>query len=720
MVCQNGKESMDYQGKAAYLDPILPIDERVDDLVGRMTLEEKVSQTLHGAPAIARLGVPTYNWWNECLHGVGRAGIATVFPQAIGLAATWNADLIYEVATAISDEARAKHHEFVRQGIRDIYTGLTFWSPNINIFRDPRWGRGQETYGEDPYLTSRLGVAFVRGLQGDDPRYLKVVATPKHFAVHSGPEAERHSFDAVVDKKDLWETYLPAFEAAIKEGKARSIMGAYNRTNGEPCCGSKTLLGDILRQNWGFDGYVVSDCWAISDFYKYHKIVDTPVEAVAMAMNNGCDLCCGTLYSFLVDAVKEGLVEEATLDQAVKRLFRARFELGMFDSPEMVGYAQIPYEVNDSDEHRKLALKTAQESIVLLKNDGILPLSKEIKSIAVIGPNSDNLDALLGNYNGIPSRYTTPLYGIKDIVSPETTVYHTQGCDLKDTSTKGFAVAKELASKAEAAILCLGLSPRIEGEEGDGGDLEDINLLGVQEDLLRAIYDTGTPTIVVLMSGSPIAVNWAEENAAAILAAWYPGEEGGRAIADVIFGDYNPAGRLPITFYKSIDDLPDFEDYRMENRTYRYFKGEPLYPFGHGLSYTTFAYSDLTITPNPIQAGQGVQVEVTVENTGDLPGDEVVQLYLTDLEASVPVPICSLQGFSRIHLAPKENKTISFTLTPYNMALVDYAGKRIVEPGRFQVALGGRQPMGPGEGSKDIIFGEFVVEGERTEAKLTD
>ena len=636
-------ESRD-SSQPAYLNPELPIEERVEDLVSRMTLEEKVSQTLNGARGIERLGIPKYDWWNECLHGVARAGVATVFPQAIGMAATWNEELIFEVATAISDEARAKHHEFVRRGIRDIYTGLTMWSPNINIFRDPRWGRGQETYGEDPYLTSRLGVAFVKGLQGDDPKYLKVVATPKHFAVHSGPERDRHRFDALVSEKDLWETYLPAFEATVKEGKAQSVMGAYNRTNGEPCCGSPTLLQEILRQKWGFTGYVTSDCWALGDFFKHHRVVDTPVEAVAMAMNAGCDLCCGSLYSFLVDAVREGLVEEATLDTAVKRLFTARFRLGMFDPEEKVPYAQIPYEVNDCEEHRQLAQKTARESIVLLKNDGLLPLDKNIKKIAVIGPNADNLDALLGNYNGIPSRFTTPLAGIKEKVGPETIVYHTKGCELIDDSRRGFAVAEELARKADVAVVVLGLSPTIEGEEGAADDRADIQLLGVQEELLKSVHATGTPVVLVLLNGSAIAVNWADENVAAILEAWYPGEEGGTAIADVLFGDYNPAGRLPVTFYKSLDQLPPFEDYRMENRTYRYFKGEPLYPFGYGLSYTTFTYSDLRITPATIKAGQ-VLPSRSPENTGSMAGDDGAAVPHR-LEASVPVPIRSSRALS--------------------------------------------------------------------------
>lgn len=710
---QKAKVTSTGSRQAVYKNPDAPLEERVNDLIGRMTLEEKVSQMLNEAPAIDRLGIPAYDWWNECLHGVARAGIATVFPQAIGMAATWNTDLIYRVAVAISDEARAKHHEFLRRNNRGRYTGLTMWSPNINIFRDPRWGRGQETYGEDPYLTARLGVAFVRGLQGDDPKYLKVVATPKHYAVHSGPEAERHEFDAVVSKKDLWETYLPAFEATIKEGKAVSIMGAYNRANGEPCCASKTLLGEILRGKWGFDGYVVSDCGAICDIFKHHRVVETPAEAAAMAVNAGCDLNCGATYKFLLDAVEQGLISEETIDRALKRLFTARFRLGMFDPPERVPYAQIPYEVNDCREHRELALQTARESIVLLKNENnFLPLDKNLRSIAVIGPNADSLDVLLGNYNGIPSRFVTPLEGIKNRVSADTIVYHTRGCELTGESREGFAVAEEIAGKADVAIVVLGLSPRIEGEEGDSvGDREDIGLLGVQEDLLKAVHATGIPVVLVLLNGSAIAVNWADEHVAAIVEAWYPGEEGGTALADVLFGDYNPAGRLPVTFYKSIEQLPPFEDYNMKGRTYRYFRGEPLYPFGYGLSYTRFEYSNLRIEPAAVNAGSDVRVEVDVENVGDRSGDEVVQLYLSDVEASVPVPIRELQGYERIHLAPGEKKTVSFTLTARQMAVVDNDGKRVLEPGRFVVAVGGQQPGGR-EGCGNVVTGEFVVNGE--------
>ncbi|NOZ27476.1 MAG: glycoside hydrolase family 3 protein [Chloroflexi bacterium] len=718
------------QGQPIYKDPSRPVEERVDDLVSRMTLEEKVSQMVHAARAIERLDIPEYDWWNECLHGVARAGIATVFPQAIGLAATWNVDLMHRVATVISDEARAKHHEFVRQGIRARYTGLTFWSPNINIFRDPRWGRGQETYGEDPYLTSRMGVAFVKGLQGDDPRYFKVVATPKHYAVHSGPEADRHHFDARASVRDMRETYLPAFKACIKEGKAYSIMGAYNRTNGEPCCASKTLLEEILRKEWGFEGYVVSDCGAIRDIYMYHKVVDTPEEAAAMAVKAGCDLNCGETYYALLKAVGKGLISEEVIDRAVKRLFTARFRLGMFDPPEMVPYAQIPYEVNDCPEHRALALQAARESIVLLKNaNGFLPLSKELQTIAVIGPNADDVPVLLGNYNGTPSKAITPLEGIRNKLSSGTTIYYAKGCEVVGDDRSGLAEAVEAAKKADVAILCLGLSQAVEGEEGQReglpkglvsqGDRTDIDLPGVQEDLLKAVYETGTPVVLVLINGSAVAVNWADEHVPAIIEAWYPGEEGGTAIADVLFGDYNPAGRLPVTFYKSVDQLPPFEDYNMAGRTYRYMTEEPLYPFGFGLSYTRFEYGNLRIEPQSIRPGENVQVAVDVTNIGDRAGDEVVQLYVTDVEASVPVPIRHLEGFTRVHLAPGETKTVTFTLTPTQMSVIDDRDRRVIEPGEFRIAVGGRQPdVKTRDGESNVLTGHFTVTGEVTEIEL--
>jgi len=711
----------------AYQDVNLPVEVRVADLVARLTLEEKVSQMVHDAPAIERLGIPKYNWWNECLHGVARAGIATVFPQAIGLAATWNVDLVHRIAVAISDEARAKHHEAVRQGVRDIYKGLTFWSPNINIFRDPRWGRGQETYGEDPYLTARLGVAFVRGLQGDDARYLKLVATPKHFAVHSGPEAERHRFDARVDERDLRETYLPAFEACVKEGKAFSVMGAYNRTNGEPCCASPTLLGRILRQEWGFAGYVVSDCWAIGDIYKHHKVVATVEEAAALAVKAGCDLNCGEAFGALLAAVAQGLITEETIDQAVQRLFTARFRLGLFDPPEMVPYAQIPIAVNGSPAHRALALQAARESIVLLKNQNhFLPLRQDLRCIAVIGPNADDATVLLGNYHGTPSRSVTPLQGLQARFSPATEVLYAPGCDLLDENTDGFSEAIALAERADVVIFVGGISQLVEGEEGQRegvaggrrsrGDRDDLNLPGVQEKLLQALHATGRPVILVLLNGSALAVNWASEHLPAIVEAWYPGEEGGTALAEVLFGDYNPAGRLPVTFYKSVADLPPFEDYRMAGRTYRYFRGEPLFPFGYGLSYTTFAYSNLRLSAATIAPSETLAVSVDVQNVGERAGDEVVQLYFSDTVASVPVPIRQLGGFVRLHLAPGEKQTVTFILTPRQLSLIDDTGRRVIEPGEFQLAVGGRQPE-PADlvkKSTAVLFSSFQVVGQVT------
>ena len=792
--------------KAPYLDPSLPVNQRVDDLVSRMTLEEKVSQMMNVAPAIPRLGIPEYDWWNEALHGVAISGIATVFPQAIGLGATFNPPLINRVATVISEEARAKYHEAQRRGNRNRFYGLTFWSPNINIFRDPRWGRGQETYGEDPYLTSRLGVAFVKGLQGDDPKYLKVVSTPKHYAVHSGPEPERHRFDAAAIERDLRETYLPAFRATVTEAGARSVMCAYNRVNGEPACASTHLLGDVLRDEWGFGGYVVSDCGAIDDIYQRHHFVKTAEEASSLAVKRGTDLECGNTYKSLVSAVKQGLITEAEIDRSVKRLFEARFRLGMFDPPQMVPYAKIPFSANDSEEHRQLALEAARESIVLLKNDNnALPLRKDLKSIAVIGPSADDVRVLLGNYNGEPSRATTPLAGIRSRVASQTKVFHALGTTLTEVSavpvpssalrgpegerglraeffanknlegpplvsridetvnfdwgmsnpaqgisaddfsarwtgklvptvsgkyrfgaiaddgvriyldgnliaqdwtdhapatitgevtlqagksydikmeyyeSKIGAVAKlvwqppvsnpeppyaeavRVAKEADTVVLVLGLSSQLEGEEMNireagflGGDRTDITLPKRQQGLLEAVAATRKPIVVVLLSGSALAVNWANEHVAAIVQAWYPGEEGGAAIADVLFGDYNPAGRLPVTFYKSVDELPAFTNYAMDGRTYRFFKGQPLYPFGHGLSYTRFTYSSFAVSSARVSISDPVKVSATVENAGDREGDEVVQLYVTNLKASVRVPIRSLAGVERIHLKPGE------------------------------------------------------------------
>jgi len=618
----------------------------------------------------------------------------------------WDAPLLHRIAVAISDEARAKHHEYLRQGDRGLYKGLTIWSPNINIFRDPRWGRGHETYGEDPFLTARLGVAFVKGLQGDDPRYLKTVATPKHYAVHSGPEGLRHGFDAVVSQKDLVETYLPAFEACVTEGKAESVMAAYNRTNGEVCAGSPTLLGGFLRGAWHFSGYVVSDCWAIKDFHESHKVTSTFEESAAMAVKAGCDLNCGCSYGYIPSAVAQGLLTEADVDVCLKRLFRARLRLGMFDPLARVPFASIPYERNDCDEHRALARTAARASIVLLKNDAVLPLRKDLGSVAVLGPNAYDLPVLLGNYFGEPSRAVTPLDGIRAAVSPRTKVWYAQGCKRQGTTTDGLGRAGNLseavsvAQRADAVVLFLGLSADIEGEQGDAGNSEaagdklDLRLTGLQQPLLEAIVALGKPTVLVVLAGSAMDVSWAHDNVGAIVQAWYPGEEGGTALAEVLFSDVSPAGRLPITVPRAIADVPPFESYAMAGRPYRYLDPAkpPLYPFGYGLSYTRFAYRDIAVSRPHVPAGEGLRITAVVENVGARAGDEVVQLYLKDLEASVAVPHHSLRGFQRIHLAPGASHEVAFELTARDLALVDEAGRRVVEPGRFRASIGGSQP----------------------------
>lgn len=712
------------EDKPLYLDYSRSFEERVNDLVSRMTLEEKISQMINTAVGIPRLHIPKYNWWNECLHGVWSGDHATVFPQAIGLAATWNEDLMFKVASVISDEARAKHHEFVKRGKRGLFQGLTFWSPNVNLFRDPRWGRGQETYGEDPYLSSRMGVNFVKGLQGDDPKYLKVVATPKHYVVHSGPEGLRHRFNAVATSKNLYETYLPAFEACIREGKAYSIMCAYNRTNEDPCCSSEFLLQEILREEWGFEGYVVSDCGAIGDIYRGHKMVETAAEAAAVAINAGCDLFCQVMYAnirnkkrfwlWMSDAVAQNILSEDTIDKSVKRLFMARFKLGMFDPPELVQYQQIPFEVNDSEEHRTLALKTARESIVLLKNENsILPIRKDLKSIAVIGPNAEDLNVLKGNYSSDPSRYTSFLQGIKQKVSSETQVLYVRGCGLKSKSKDEFDKAIEAANNSELVVMVLGISPLFEGEEGTAtesvanGDRINLDLPGVQEDLLKEIHKTGKSIILILTSGSALSVNFARENIPAILQAWYPGEEGGAATADIIFGDYNPSGKLPITFYKSVDQLPPFEDYNMEGRTYRYFKDVPLYPFGHGLSYTRFKYSNLSISSQKTNIGDDVEVSVDLENVGNRLGDEIVQLFIHKSTSNINLPLRELQGFTKITLKSAEKTRVSFVLTPKSFSHINNEGKRLVEAGTFLISVGGCQPD---FGDKGVDFVEGMLE----------
>ncbi len=664
--------------------------QKAKELVSQMTLEEKASQLRYNAPAIERLNLPEYNWWSEALHGVARAGTATVFPQAIGLAAMFDADFLREIAQTIALEGRAKYNEAAKLNDRGIYKGLTFWSPNINIFRDPRWGRGHETYGEDPYLTASLGIAFVKGLQGEG-EYLTSAACAKHFAVHSGPEAVRHEFDARVNPKDLWETYLPAFEALVKEADVEAVMGAYNRVNGEPACGSKTLLVDILREKWGFEGHVVSDCWAISDFHMFHKITDTAPESAALAIKNGCDLNCGNTYLHLLAAYQEGLITEEMITTACERLMTTRYLLGLMD--ENRSFNDITLLQNDTPEHNDMAYQAALRSITLLKNDGVLPLDKKaVKTLAVIGPNADSQLVLEGNYAGTSSRYVTFLEGLKQACGEDIRVMYALGSRLYEDQDSPItekdnriSEAVAIANHADAVVLCLGLDASIEGEQGDtgnadaSGDKLDLELPAVQRRLLKAVLKTGKPVILVLSSGSAIRVT--EGNA--ILWTGYPGQAGGRALADLLFGKVSPSGRLPVTFYHSADDLPDFTDYSMENRTYRYFKSETLYPFGFGLSYTTFNYGE------PVLSGNTVTVDVT--NTGSMAGDEVVQLYIKNHHQDAPLhPV--LCAYQRVGLKPGETKTVSLNVTQNAFRLVDELGKVTFHQGKKTLYLAGHQP----------------------------
>lgn len=677
--------------------------DRAKALVAQMSLEEKVHQMLHAAPAIERLGVKAYNWWNEALHGVARAGVATVFPQAIGLAATFDEELLEEVADAIATEGRAKFNMQQEFGDTDIYKGLTFWAPNVNIFRDPRWGRGHETYGEDPYLSARLGVRFIQGLQGHDENYLKAAACAKHFAVHSGPEDVRHSFDAVVSEQDLRETYLPAFEACVREGKVEAVMGAYNRTNGEPCCGSERLLQQILRGEWQFDGHVVSDCWAIRDFHEHHKVTSGPVESVALAVNRGCDLNCGSIFLFLLEAVKEGLVSEETIDQAVIRLFTTRMKLGLFDEPAQVPFTKIGYAEADSAAMRELNRKAARESIVLLKNDGLLPLGKSnIRTIGVIGPNADNRRALVGNYEGTASRYITVKEGIQDYVGDEIRVFYSEGCHLyKDKienlgeSNDRLAEVKGVCKESDVVVVCLGLDASLEGEEGDtgnqygSGDKRDLSFPGHQEQVLKTACESGKPVVLVVLSGSALGLGWAHEHVSAIIQGWYPGAQGGRVIAEAIFGAFSPEGKLPVTFYHSIEELPAFTDYSMKNRTYRYMQQEALYPFGYGLSYTEFEFDDVKLDRDRITEA-GVQVTAKIRNTGSMAGGETLQVYVKAERDGTPNP--QLKAIRKVRLQPGEEQTVSVHLPLEAFGLYDEAGNRSIRQGVYTVYAGASQP----------------------------
>ena len=679
-------------------------EKRARSLVAQMTLEEKVSQMLNGAPAIERLGIKAYNWWNEALHGVARAGTATVFPQAISLAATFDEDFIEKVADAVSTEGRAKFNAQQKYDDLDIYKGLTFWSPNVNIFRDPRWGRGHETFGEDPYLTSRLGVRFVEGLQGHDENYLKAAACAKHFAVHSGPEDLRHEFNAEVDIQDLYETYLPAFKACVQEAKVEAVMGAYNRTNGEPCCGSRTLLQDILRKEWGFKGHVVSDCWAIKDFHEGHGVTSGAEESVAMAVNNGCDLNCGNLFLYVADAVKKGMIPEERVDEALVHLFTTRMKLGLFEAEKKTPFDDIPYTVVDSGQMQALNLEAAEKCVVLLKNEGgLLPLDKtRIQTIGVIGPNANNRKALVGNYEGTASRYITISEGIQEYVGDGVRVLVSEGCHLYQNQisnlSKGHDRDSEVKAVCEASdvvIMCLGLDSGLEGEEGDqgnqyaSGDKPNLNLPGRQQEILELACESGKPVVLVLLSGSALAVNWADEHVPAIIQGWYPGAQGGRAIARVLFGDKNPEGRMPVTFYRSSEELPPFTDYSMKNRTYRYMKNEALYPFGYGLSYTDFSYTGLSVSSDVI-GKEGVTVRTVIKNTGDREGTETVQIYIkADREDT---PNAQLKGMKKVSLQAGESREVSLFLPAEAFALYDKQGVNRVEAGRYLIFAGGAQP----------------------------
>lgn len=678
--------------------------ERAKELVAKMTLEEKVSQMLHDAPAIERLGVPAYNWWNEALHGVARAGVATMFPQAIGLAASFDEDMMELVADAISTEARAKYNMQQEFGDKDIYKGLTMWSPNVNIFRDPRWGRGHETYGEDPYLTSRLGVRFINGLQGHDEKYMKTAACAKHFAVHSGPEELRHEFDAVASKQDLFETYLPAFQAAVEEADVESVMGAYNRTNGEPCCGSKTLLTDILRNTWKFDGHVVSDCWAIKDFHQGHNVTSDAVESVSLAVENGCDINCGNIFVYLTQAVKEGKISEEKITEACERLFATRMKLGLFDDPEDVPFNQIPYEIVDSKEMQEMNLDIAKRCLVLLKNeDNLLPLKKEnIKTIGVVGPNANNRRALEGNYEGTASRYVTVLEGFQDYLGDDVRVLTSEGCHLfKDRvgplgrENDRIAEAKAICKYSDVVVACLGLDAGLEGEEGDegnafaSGDKPNLNLPGIQEDLLKTLYECGKPVILVLLSGSALAVNWADENIPAIIQGWYPGAQGGRAIAEMIFGECSPEGKLPITFYKTSEELPEFTDYSMKNRTYRYMTNEALYPFGYGLSYTKFEITDVNASTDKI-TDDGIDIICKIKNVGEYFSRETIQVYVKAEREGTPN--AQLKGLKKVALNPGEEKEVTLHLDKKAFALCNEDGVSVVENGEYSIYVGQSQP----------------------------
>lgn len=680
--------------------------QRARELVGKMTLEEKASQLKYDAPAIPRLGVPAYNWWNEGLHGVARAGVATVFPQAIAIGAAFDTDLAEKVGDTIAEEGRAKYNAYVKENDRDIYKGLTFWSPNVNIFRDPRWGRGHETYGEDPYLTGELGKAFVDGIQGDG-EYLKAAACAKHFAVHSGPEAVRHKFDAKASKKDMRETYLPAFEKLVKDADVEGVMGAYNRTNGEPCCGSKTLMQDILRDEWGFDGYYVSDCWAVRDFHTNHMVTDTAEESAALALKTGCDVNCGNTYLHMMKAYEQGLVSEEDITLAAERLFTTRFMLGLFDETE---YDKIGYDGIECREHLALADRATAESVVLLKNNGILPLEKKkLKAVGVIGPNANSRAALIGNYHGTSSRYITVLEGIQDCMGEDVRVYYSEGCHLFKDRVENLGLRQDRISEAVAVaknsdvvVLCLGLDETLEGEEGDtgnsyaSGDKVDLLLPEVQRELLEAVVAAGKPVILVNMTGSAMDLRYAQEHCAAIVQAWYPGARGGRVVADILTGEISPSGKLPVTFYRDTEELPDFEDYSMKGRTYRYFTGEVLYPFGYGLTYGSAEISGVKLGGQELADGSEVRLpggsldslEVTVSNTGDRDVEEVAQVYIKALDSADATPNERLCGFARVSVKTGGQAVVQVPVDRDALTVINDEGEKVSGGSRYAVSVG--------------------------------
>jgi len=691
--------SVDAQKHPVYFDISKPVETRIKDFISQLTLDEKVGQMVYNSPAIPRLGIPAYNWWNEALHGVGRSGVATVFPQAIGLAATFDDSLANAESTVVSTEARAMYNAATAKGYHMKYGGLSFWTPNINIFRDPRWGRGQETYGEDPYLTSRMGVAFVKGLQGNDPKYLKVAACAKHYAVHSGPERLRHEFNAKPTDRDLWETYLPAFHSLV-DAKVEAVMCAYNRTNDEPCCGNTYLLQDVLRKQWNFKGHIVTDCWAVTDFYEGHKVVKTAAEASALAVNKGVSLNCGSEFGDgLAKAVKDGLVTESRLDSMLTILLRTKMKLGLMDPVGSSPYDRIPATEINSAAHRALARTVAQKSIVMLKNNGVLPLRNDLRKYFLTGPNAANVDVLLGNYFGVNNNLVTFVEGISSALKPGSQMEYRPGTLLDRENINPIDWTTDEAKSTDATIVVLGISGLLEGEEGESiaspsfGDRLDYNLPKNQIEFLRKIKkNNDKPVIAVITGGSPMNLAEIHEIADAVLLVWYPGEEGGNALADVLFGKISPSGKLPVTFPKSLDQLPGYEDYSMQGRTYRYMKKEPLYPFGFGLSYTSFVYSNISTSAKQLKKGQSTQVSVQVKNTGRVDADEVVQVYVSAQNADALAPIYSLKSFKRISLKAGASRTLTFTLPTQAFEIANDKGEMNIVPGAYKISVAGSLP----------------------------